>query len=196
MPTSRTFIAIALPIEVQKALGQLQERLKEELPSVRWTKLGRIHLTLKFLGEVENSVLASIEEAIREITGTLPAFSLRVRGLDCFPPKSSPRVLWVGVEESTGTLMRLVSSLENIMESFSFPKEKRSFRPHLTLGRFRLEQIPNRIKEAIEKEKTNDLGIFGAREVLILKSNLSPQGPIYTKLAALGFRVSPDKAFK
>ncbi len=195
MPTSRTFIAISIPIEVQRTLGQLQEFLKEELPSVRWTKVEGIHLTLKFLGEVENNILGSIEEVIREIAQTLPTFSLQVRGLDCFPLKGSPKVLWVGVEESTGTLRKLVSSLENIMESLSFPKEKRGFRPHLTLGRFRLEQkrliVPQRIKEALEKEKTNDLGKFEAREILMVKSVLSPQGPIYTKLAALGFMESP-----
>ena len=176
-------------------MGQLQERLKKELTSVRWTKPEGIHLTLKFLGEVEDSILGSIEEAIREITGTLPAFSLQVRGLDCFPPKGSPRVLWVGMEESTGTLRKLVSSLENVMESFLFPKEKRGFTPHLTLGRFRWEQkrkiISHRIMEAIEKEKTNDLGRFEAREVLVVKSVLSPKGPIYTKLAALDFMARP-----
>ena len=91
--------------------------------------------------------------------------------------------------------MKLVSSLENVMELFSFPKEKRDFTPHLTLGRFRWEQkrliVPHRIREALEKEKTNDLGRFEAREVLVVKSVLSPKGPIYTKLAALGFMARP-----
>jgi len=189
MPTTRAFIALPLPEEIQKALRELQEQLKKDLPQVRWIKPENMHLTLKFLGEVENDLLASLEKSLREIASPYETFSLCANGLDCFPPKGSPRVIWVGLQEKTGTLLKLAASIESEMEKFSFPKEKRAFTPHLTLGRLRPDQKPKisslTMKEIIQKEGFTDFRPFEACEILLVKSNLSPKGPIYSNLASI-----------
>ena len=187
MPTTRAFIAIPLPEGIQKALGELQGRLKKDLPEVRWTKPENMHLTLKFLGEVGNNLLGSIEKALHENVSSYEAFSCRINQLDTFPPKGPPRVIWVGFQEKTGTLSKLASSIDQTMKTFSFPKEKRAFTPHLTLGRFRPDQKPKlslqSMKDIIQKEGSTDIGAFEVGEVFLVKSDLTPKGPIYSNLA-------------
>ncbi len=195
MATIRAFIALPIPEEIQNALGELQGRLKKALNQVRWTKPKNIHLTLKFLGEVEDYNVVPIEKALAEVATLYESFPVVADGLDCFPLKGSPRVIWLGLKEETGTLANLAASIEKAMEELSFPKENRAFAPHLTLGRLRQGQkpkiSPQTIREMIQKEESTQLGTFEAQEVLLIKSNLTPNGPIYSNLATLKLGTSP-----
>lgn len=193
MPTTRAFIAIPIPSKIQRALGGLQDNLKKDISNVRWTKPESIHLTLKFLGDVEDEKLAPIGEALKELSSKFDPLNFRADGLDCFPPKGSPRVIWVGLREDSGTLGRLVSDIERAMEKFSFPKENRGFTPHLTLGRVRDQKsrMTAQIMRAVfDKQAPADLGTFEAKTVELIKSELTPKGAIYSNLttAPLGHR--------
>jgi 2'-5' RNA ligase len=193
MGTSRVFIAIPVPVEIQQAMVDLQKRLRGVLPQIRWTKPEGMHLTLKFLGDVEDHRSDQIEKALSEITACQQAFLLHVKGIGCFPPQGMPRVLWVGFQEETGSLTRLQATVEEAMEGISFPRERRGFTPHLTLGRIPDLKNARGLREMLVAEHSTSLGEFDAFEVHIVKSLLTPQGAIYTTLATMRLMPKPSK---
>ncbi len=166
---------------------EVQARLKEAFADVRWENRDKFHVTLKFLGGVEESTLQQI---IERLSGALSPFShtrLVYTGLGCFPNKRNPRVIWVGCENEEGVLLRVFQTIEEIVEPLGFEKEKRAFHPHVTLGRVR---SPKRAQDLIEKMKslTFEQQVAECREVLVMKSDLRPSGSVYTVLHRIPLR--------
>ena len=199
MKQVRTFIAIELDETINAALADLQGQLKAKIPqgSVRWVKPGGIHLTLKFLGDVPANRIEEIERALTQACAGFPAFSLSVGGLGCFPNPQRPRVVWVGVQEESGTLARLQKAIEDGMEKLGFAPEGRRFHAHLTLGRVRrrtssgdVRRLGRLVKESdigqTSASSVEPLGQMEARAVSLIKSDLRPTGAVYTRLAAAG----------
>jgi 2'-5' RNA ligase len=190
MKQIRTFIAIELDETINAALTDLQEQLKAEVPqrSVRWVKPGGIHLTLKFLGNVPANRIEEIERALTQACAGFPAFSFSVGGLGCFPHPRRPRVVWVGVQEESGTLKRLQKAIEDGMERLGFAPERRKFHAHLTLGRVRRRTSSGDVRRLGRLVKESDVGQLDqmeARAVSLMKSDLKPTGAVYTQLAAV-----------
>ncbi len=194
MGTTRSFIAIPVPGEVQQAIVNLQKKLRRMLSQVRWTKPDGMHLTLKFLGDVEDQRLNQIEKALNEVTSCQQAFQLHVKGIGCFPPHGAPRVIWVGLQDETGNLTRLQVAVEEAMERLSFSRERRGYTPHLTLGRIGdlknaggrdASALPDQMRDVLIAEHSTVLGKYEANEVRLVKSLLTPQGAIYTNLATM-----------
>ena len=198
MKQVRTFIAIELDETINAALTDLQGQLKAKIPqgSVRWVKPGGIHLTLKFLGDVPANRIEEIERALTQACAGFPAFSLSVGGLGCFPNPRRPRVVWVGVQEESGTLARLQKAIEDGMEKLGFAPERRKFHAHLTLGRVRrrtssgdVRRLGRLVKESdvgqTSASSVEPLGQMEARAVSLIKSDLRPTGAVYTQLAAV-----------
>jgi len=133
----RTFLALDLDEAVREALGKLPARAPAGDAKVRWVEPDKLHLTLKFLGEVPDAVLADVcAEAARQ-AGTVAPFTFRVCGLIASPPHGRIRMLWVGVIEESGHLAKLHRRLEEGMARLDMPAENRAFRPHVTLARIR-----------------------------------------------------------
>ncbi|MDI7277312.1 MAG: RNA 2',3'-cyclic phosphodiesterase, partial [Anaerolineae bacterium] len=133
----RTFVAIELDVDLRTTLGELQGRLRRA-PLARlgrWVAPEGIHLTLKFLGNVPAGRVPELGEALRRACARIAPFEIAIAGLGCFPSYQRPRVLWVGVEEPTGSLERLYSAVERELERVGFRPEGRPFTPHLTLAR-------------------------------------------------------------
>lgn len=126
----RLFVAIDFPDEIRGQLGGLCLGL----PGARWVSEDQLHLTLRFIGEVDGDVFRSIKEALRAVTA--PPFSITLRGLGCFPPRGRPRVLWVGVGRSE-QLVQLRNRVEAALTRVGLEAEGRKFSPHITLARFR-----------------------------------------------------------
>ncbi len=188
MEQVRTFIAIELDETIKAALTALQGQLKAEVPqgSVRWVKPGGIHLTLKFLGDVPANRIEEIERALTQACAGFPAFSFSVGGLGCFPNPRRPRVVWVGVQEESGTLMRLQKAIEDGMEKLGFAPEGRRFHAHLTLGRTQRRASSGdvrRLGQLVTEVEIGELGQMEARAVSLMKSDLKPTGAVYTRLA-------------
>ncbi|MGD8535642.1 MAG: RNA 2',3'-cyclic phosphodiesterase [Candidatus Aminicenantes bacterium] len=182
----RTFIAINLDPEIKKALSQFVSELNARSPErrgIRWVRPEAMHLTLKFLGEINEEKVPRIESVLKRISEKHGPFPLRVKGTGYFPPKSkNPRVLWVAVEE-VDNLKRLQSHLEEEMESLGFPKERRTFHPHLTLGR--VKTISN-IKETLhflETHRDKNFGEMEAKKITFFRSVLKPTGAEYSVLS-------------
>ncbi len=180
----RTFIAIPLPAECRTMLEQLQRTLQKFQAEVRWVSVASIHLTLKFLGEVEPKMIPQLTEALKDSMKSRQAITLRLHGLGSFPNPRNPRVLWCGIDGETTELARLQHQVEYACESLGFPPEERSFAPHLTLGRVQgkrnLQPLLDYIKIGSDSEAR-----FHADCFHIYKSILKPQGAEYSVLSTI-----------
>jgi 2'-5' RNA ligase len=180
----RAFLALDPSPEVLKRIINMQGTLKKMIPhGVRWVNPDGIHLTLKFLGNIFPSNQESIESILPEIVSAHPAFSLSAGRIGVFPGLSKPRVIWVGIGGETRGLFALQKDIEEALLTIGFPKEDRPFRAHLTLGRVKSPRALQGIETAIAQEQSFDAGLFPAKEVLFIKSDLTPAGAIYTNLA-------------
>jgi RNA 2',3'-cyclic 3'-phosphodiesterase len=135
----RVFCAIDLPEQVRAAVAERAARLRAGFPAVRasWERPEKLHITLKFLGEVEPARVADLSQAAALASVNIAPFELAIRGAGAFPPRGAPRVLWLGVADSSGGLARLHSRLEDECAAGGFPRERRAFSPHLTIARLR-----------------------------------------------------------
>jgi 2'-5' RNA ligase len=185
----RSFIAINLPDVTKDALTKVGQRLRRRAPydSVRWSKVSGIHLTLKFLGDVAPSDLPAIKSVLAEVATRHTRFRFTIGGVGCFPNVRRPRVVWVGVEEETGALAALQRDVEQSLVPLGFEPEKRAFHPHLTLGRTQRNVRSadlRRLGELIATAGVGELGQVHVSAFHLMRSDLRPQGAIYTALAS------------
>jgi RNA 2',3'-cyclic 3'-phosphodiesterase len=178
----RSFLAIELPKSILKEIEEVQGDLKSTHADVRWVNPEKIHLTLKFFGNIEESridpIFKSIEEVIRN---TLP-FSLKVRGVGAFPNLRNPRVIWMGLIDGKEVLASFQRQIDTQLEKIGFQPEDRSFHPHLTLGRMKSSRGKEELVGKIEKHKEEEFGVLQVERLVFFKSDLRPTGPIYTPL--------------
>ena len=189
----RVFVAIPLPDEVLGALGDVQRRFSRGIPdrSVRWVRPEGIHLTLKFLGDTPVDRLPAVEAALGAVTTNAPAFTFAVGGAGCFPNPRRPRVVWVGIDEPKGRLMRLQGAIEEALDSIGFPPEGRAYQPHLTLGRITQSTSRGeaaRVGEIVVGAAVAVLGQARAAQVNLIRSILKPTGAEYGTLAQFSLR--------
>lgn len=136
--TLRVFIALAIPPESKAALTRTIDQLREALPrGVRWVDPEGIHLTLKFLGNIPQTMLNPVLEGMARSAQGFPSFKLGLEGLGVFPNSREPRVLWAGAQGDLDSLSQLQQRIEEEISPLGFAPERRSFNPHLTLGRVR-----------------------------------------------------------
>jgi 2'-5' RNA ligase len=183
----RTFIALDLDPEVKRAISDFQRKLRRlGPPSVSWTKEGGMHLTLKFLGEIDDPRAAECREKLAQVAGSTAAFSVSVRGTGTFPPGRRPRVLWVGIPP-TPDLARLQARVEDAAEELGFPREERPFHPHLTLGRVRSPGGLESVQAELEAARERDFGLVTVRTLVFYQSVLRPAGAEYSPLGVFTF---------
>ena len=196
MTTIRTFIAIELSDEARVALADLQNRLKAVVPprSVRWTAAPNVHLTLHFLGDVAVSDVKKITEAMNVAAMASQPLSLTLAGLGCFPNMRRPRIVWTGVSGDITALVKLHRELGDALKVVNFSPETRPYSPHLTIGRVNKRIQPRHLTllgEVLEKDQAGvgQLARLAVTEVSLMKSDLKPSGPVYTRLAAAPLRI-------
>ncbi|HLD41386.1 MAG TPA: RNA 2',3'-cyclic phosphodiesterase [Candidatus Omnitrophota bacterium] len=177
----RLFIAVDLNSQNRDALAKLQTRLKKADTDVKWIEPKNIHLTLKFLGEVTEENIPKIISAIKESIQGIQPFSLEIINLGVFPSLEYPRVIWAGIEKGKEDLKKLAERVEAAMLKLKFPKEKRGFSEHLTLGRVRSSKNKNNLIQQLSQTSFPTLRQDIAA-VILYQSTLTPQGPIYEKL--------------
>ncbi|CAG0934618.1 RNA 2',3'-cyclic phosphodiesterase [Thermoflexales bacterium] len=188
MDAIRAFIAIELPDTILTEVGNIEARLKPQMPpdAIRWVKADSIHLTLKFLGQVPADQLSLILSSLRAAIAAHVPFMLEVKGAGCFPNIHRPRVVWVGIHENDHRLHAVQRAVENAIAPLGYPTEIRDFTPHLTLGRLArdVRQIDQKkIGEVVQAAAVGSLGKWEVRQVALIKSDLKPSGAEYTILA-------------
>ncbi|MBN1381242.1 MAG: RNA 2',3'-cyclic phosphodiesterase [Deltaproteobacteria bacterium] len=183
----RAFLAVDPPEAVRQGIAAVQNRLKKQLgASVRWVRPEGIHLTLKFFGDIALTDVETISATVREqIRGQGPLM-LHVKKIGVFPNERRPRVIWLGIGGDVSLLVALQKKIDKALENFGFPRENRSFSPHLTLGRVKSPQGLNGLGKLIE-ESDDSAGEFSAAELILFKSDLRPDGAVYTKLEVFPF---------
>ena len=179
----RSFIAIDLPPAFLEAIGSLQDELKVGTKGIRWVKSGNIHLTLKFLGDVPEGLLDELGEILASVCRTHAPFELSMGKSGGFPNLESPRVLWLGLVGELEKLDALMRNVEKGCSSVGLPREKRSFHPHLTLGRVKdwRKKGPD-LADLLGRTKAVSAGTFTVKAVHLYKSDLTRDGAVYTKL--------------
>ncbi len=190
MEQIRAFVAVELPEDLRRELERIQDSLKSTgvADHVRWVKPAGIHLTLKFLGDVPASTITEIVHAVTQGSKGIGPFTIRLSGLGCFPSNSRPNVIWVGVEGDTEPLILLQSAVEDRLSVLGYPQERRSYTPHLTLGRVARDVAASerrRLGDSIAEQDVGSLGEMQVCEVCLVKSELLPSGARYTRLAAV-----------
>ena len=180
----RTFICIEISESIESRISRLQEALRQTEAQVSWTKPSNIHLTLKFLGGVEVSRIERVSKALERSANGISPFEVEVSGTGCFPSPRNPRVLWVGFSSVPERLQQLYSNIEDELAREGFPREKRKFSPHLTIGRIRTPNNAARVAEALIAAGFEPEA-FIATEVILMRSDLKPTGSIYTPQAVL-----------
>ena len=176
----RAFLAVELPGALQERLAAAQASLRESLPGVRWVRAGSIHLTLHFLGEVEEETAERIAEGAREVCSSLAPGRARGRGLGWFPPRGAPRVIWAGVAaEGEDVLAALHRGLEPVARVAGRPPERRGFSPHLTLGRAARLLSRAAVEQAVRSLGEPDFGVLPVERCTLLRSTLGPGGARY-----------------
>jgi RNA 2',3'-cyclic 3'-phosphodiesterase len=177
-------VAIPLPDECREMLGKLQKNLRAAEADVRWAAISSIHLTLKFLGEIDPAIVPNMALVFREISKSQTALRLRVHGLGSFPNQRNPRVVWSAVGGETDGLLKLQNEVEKACAEFGFVAEDRPFSPHLTLGRVKSKRNLQPLLDCIKIG--SDLQCeFVADHFNIYKSTLKPQGAVYTILETI-----------
>ncbi len=178
----RLFIAIELPEAIKAEIAKVQQQIKASGASANWTRPEGIHLTLKFLGEVEEAKTAGTIEALgAACRGTAP-LRLEIAGAGAFPNVKAPRVLWLGVRGDTARLATLQAAVEDAMEKLGFEREDRKFSPHLTLARVKFLRPRDNWQQVIEGIRDVKLGGFTADRVSLMKSELRRDGAVYSEV--------------
>ena len=176
----RAFLAIEIPENVKTRLALAREGIRDELPKARWTRPQGWHLTLKFLGEVERSVIAGLDaELARRIPG-IGSVPVKLEKTGFFPSSARPRVAWVG--GTADGVEELVSAVEEGAEIAGFPRDRRRWSVHLTQARLKMQWPNDAVERFLEWGDNLDLEAFICREVVLFSSDLQPGGAVYTAL--------------
>jgi 2'-5' RNA ligase len=179
----RLFTAVDPSEEVLERLTGMLERLRPAA-RLRWSRPESLHLTLKFLGEYPEAELGALEAVLKR-TPWPGAFDIRVRGLGFFPDERAPRVFWAGVEAGP-ELARLAEALDEALVEVGIPRERRPYKPHLTLARIQ-DRVPlQRLREAIQGLDPVDFGSFRAERFYLYRSQPGPGGSVYTRMGSFG----------
>lgn len=180
----RMFCAINLPTELRLRIQEHIARLRETDPDARasWNRDEKLHLTIKFLGDVATDRIANLSLAAERAVTELKPFKLAAEGCGSFPPRSQPRVLWIGIKDSTEGLARLYTRLGEECAGKGFAVEQRAFHPHLTIARLRHPQHAHQLAGA-HKELGFERMDFSVDELVVIRSELSSKGSRYTEIS-------------
>jgi RNA 2',3'-cyclic 3'-phosphodiesterase len=174
----RLFIAINLPDEVRTQLKELQRLLRPLASTAKWVPPESIHITLKFLGEVPEKRVEQIDTALASLAWK--PFTISVHSVGFFPGARSPRVLWAGMEAPT--MQGLTEALDTRLEPLGFEREKRAFRPHITLARAKTSPLDKALVTASATFNERNFGSFIADRIYLVQSMLKPTGAVYSTI--------------
>lgn len=182
----RTFIAVDLPPSVLEALGQVSSQLQEKLPDtpVRWVNSQKMHLTLKFLGDISKENIGMVEKILHSEASKRQAMEIGIGGIGAFPKMRHPRVIWIGIEAPT-ELFDLRRGIEDGVARMGYNYDKYDFTPHLTLGRISRKASARDVRtvgNVLHEFQVGFIGVARIGAVHLYRSDLHPDGAKYTCL--------------
>jgi 2'-5' RNA ligase len=183
----RLFIAVPLPEGIRGALAAAVERLRLVAPGVAWVAHSNLHVTLKFLGEVDPGRMTAIQTALGRAVAAVAPFDVRVRDLGAFPDPARARVVWAAIDDA-GALAALAARIDAALGEAGFPREDRPFAAHVTLGRVREPRRDPALAAALAEASDLDFGLVRVDQVVLVRSELSPRGARYSTVDAWALR--------
>lgn len=193
MTSIRSFIAFDVGEEIRATLRDIQNQLRRSNADVRWEPDDHFHVTIKFLGDVDEFILPKVIATIESTLSDIPPFNVSFESLGGFPNWRTPRVIWIGCENADGSLRRIKNILDRKLESFGFETEQREFHPHVTLGRIKSADGVQHLTPMLEKltfeprQRTID-------GIIVMKSVLQPSGAEYTSLKLVRLRAQSQSS--
>ncbi len=189
----RAFIAVNLPETITKGLNSMQRQMEKTKADVSWVRPKSLHLTLKFLGEIDNAQLAMLKENLPAVCGKHTRFGIDISCLGAFPDLAFPRIIWAGIGANADKLTALAVEIESALTAAGFAPEARPFAAHITLGRVRSNRGRKELSAALENIKgqpqTMQLA-FPVDSLTLYKSTLTPAGPLYETLATINLKIA------
>ncbi len=184
MASIRTFISFDPPEDIYRDIVALQDELRECRADVKWENRNQMHVTIKFLGGVEESMLPSVIDTVEQCAKNAKQFGVSFQELGAFPNKRRPRVFWIGCVNEDGVLLKLKEDLDTTLRPLGFPVEDRAFHPHVTLGRVKERGNVRNLLSMLEKRifEPHAARIDG---IFVMKSVLKPSGAEHSALKAI-----------
>jgi RNA 2',3'-cyclic 3'-phosphodiesterase len=180
----RMFCAFELPEGLRRSIAEHSQKVREAVPeaAASWSRPENIHLTVKFFGNVDPATVPVISATAARVVKEFSSIQIAVGKTGVFPRPSRPQVLWIGVEDQSGGLLKLQQRLEDGFAREGFPKEDRAFRPHLTIARIRRPQNADHLAEAHLGLEFSNVAV-SLNELVLIRSELSPKGSQYTAIS-------------
>lgn len=182
MARLRTFIAVGLDKGIREHLAALQRSLARGAGDVKWVEPENLHVTLLFLGEVDDRQIPQVCARVTEVAAKLRPFTMSVETVGCFPNPHRPRILWAGVGRGADRLTELHDGLEVSFQDVGYRREERRYQPHITLGRAKADRRPAQLGSTLAQQTGWQGGEMQVCEVDVMSSELTPKGPAYTVL--------------
>jgi 2'-5' RNA ligase len=184
MSRLRTFLAVEVGRVLRGRLVELQEDLARSADGVKWVEEENLHVTLIFLGDIDDRDSIDVCRAVGRVCAAAPAFPMRLEGVGAFPNPRRPRTIWAGVGAGAAELVELHRGLEAALVDLGcYRREERQYTPHITLGRVKSDGPTDRLAEAIREHADWVGGECEVDRVLVMSSQLTPRGPIYSVLS-------------
>ena len=175
----RAFIAIEVPVSSE--LENYSRAIKDTGAFLKIVNLTNVHITLKFLGDTEETLVPEIEEVIREAITDVQPFTMELKGAGAFPNLNRISVIWAGMENADA-LGEIARKINAGLEVLGFQPEKRKFSPHVTIARVKSSKNKDKLVEVIEQFRNTEFGEVPVNKIILKKSELTPQGPIYSNI--------------
>lgn len=179
MPKFRGFIAIDIPFSHK--INELSNQIKNSGTNVKLVKPENIHITLKFLGDIDEELVEEIEKTIRQSIKDISSFKIKLVGTGVFPNQRYIKIIWIGIRDH-GELGKIANNIDEQLAKFGFEKEKRPFSPHLTIARVKSAKNKEKLMEIVNKYHEAKFAEINVESIKLKKSELTPEGPIYTTI--------------
>jgi len=193
----RAFLAVAIAIELRERVTAVQQQLKDLVAAgpgrrvrITWVKPETMHLTIKFLGEIDKGIVEPLRASVSAVIDGSPVIDIPLVAIGAFPRLQAPRTLWVGPpsnwdsQDEAKRALELAARIDAACEKFAVPRDTYPWQPHLTVARVREgEGDAGRVLETSGlMARTHDLGTLRVDEISLMKSEMRPDGPVYTPL--------------
>jgi 2'-5' RNA ligase len=188
----RTFIAVEFDEDIRRSAYDLGQGLGAGLQGIKWVEPQNIHLTLKFLGDVDGKDIGRVCAEADAAAASVGSFDVEAQGVGTFPPRGNPRVVWVGLTGGTEPLLSMHDQLNTRLTALGIRQERKRFVPHVTIARVRGKVDRSLLLERIDQARRWCGGDQRIHELVVFGSELSPAGPIYTVMGRSPLAKSPS----
>ena len=180
MSQLRAFLAIDVDEDLKAKMYKVIKEFRQIDANIKYVDLENLHLTLKFFGDIDTEGIELLSSKISKVVGEFDSFNIKIKGCGAFPNTNRIKVIWLGIEDDE-IVRKLHDELDKEFVRLGFDKDKK-FSSHLTIGRMKSGKGKNKVKSTIEEFSEVEIGEMTVDKIVLKKSTLTPQGPIYEDL--------------